>query len=635
MDRKGEIALAIPDSRFEVRRFGGEANDIFLAKYSGDEVNLLACENSMKAHVAKYAAKLENLNKHLRESEERFRAVTESASDAIVTIDEQGEIVYCNRGTEHIFGYSREELIGQARTGLLPERFRAAHRHGLARFLATGEARVIGKTVELVGMKKDGVEFPLELSLATYELSGRRFFTGFLHDITACKRAEEAIEDNTVLLQNVINASPDFTIVKDRNLRTTPCNDAVARAIGKRPQELYGKTDLENGWPRERVKGNPSKGIRGFEADDREALAGRTVHNPFDPANVGNDVFYFDTWKVPLRDAQGTIFGVLAVARDVTGRNKAEQALRESEEKFRDLFEKSSDLIQSAAADGSLLYVNRAWREALGYTDEEVKRLSIFEMIDPDALDHCKDAFMRVIAGEALTIETALLAKDGRKLLVEGSVNCQIAHGKPVSTRGIFRDVKQRKQADAMLHQLNVELRVLADANAISAESAVFQQAWRGVLPRLACRGGYAGALARGDLEPAPQRRSLPAADLHQCPARCAGQDQPLRGAVQRQQPAESARNPAARIVFARRADRHRQPRYVGRKPGARVGPRAARSPTAVADHGRHRSFQAVQRPLRPPGGGAIACGRWRRRLPTASTVPAIWRRITVARRLP
>ncbi|MEK7268823.1 MAG: PAS domain S-box protein [Nitrospirota bacterium] len=127
----------------------------------------------------------------LRESEEKFRAVAETALDAIVSAESRGYVTYFNKGAERIFGYSSDEVIGHSVTLLMPERFREAHRHGLERFLLMGEAHIIGKTVELAGTRKDGTEFPLELSLSFWKAAGQTFFTAIIHDITERKRLEE------------------------------------------------------------------------------------------------------------------------------------------------------------------------------------------------------------------------------------------------------------------------------------------------------------------------------------------------------------------------------------------------------------------------------------------------------------
>ncbi len=111
--------------------------------------------------------RLKQAEEVLKGSEERFRGMAEAAQDAIISADHQGNISYFNHGAERMFGYIGSEIVGQPLTLLMPERLCHAHREGLKRFLSTGEARVIGKPVELVGTRRDGTELPLELSLST------------------------------------------------------------------------------------------------------------------------------------------------------------------------------------------------------------------------------------------------------------------------------------------------------------------------------------------------------------------------------------------------------------------------------------------------------------------------------------
>jgi len=129
----------------------------------------------------------------LRASEERFRILAATANDAILSADRHGNITYFNPGAERIFGFASDEVIGRSLTALMPERFRDAHRTGLARYVATGEARVIGKTVELAGRRKDETEFPLELSLASWTQGAEVAFTAIIRDITARKEAEDTL----------------------------------------------------------------------------------------------------------------------------------------------------------------------------------------------------------------------------------------------------------------------------------------------------------------------------------------------------------------------------------------------------------------------------------------------------------
>jgi len=122
------------------------------------------------------------------------------------------------------------------------------------------------------------------------------------------------------------------------------------------------------------------------------------------------------------------------------------------EEQYRDLFENASDLIQGVDPEGKFLYVNRAWRETLGYGAEEVAALSVFDVVHPDCQQQCQNAFHRVMWGELLEgIEVEFVTKSGRTVILEGNANCRFVDGKPVSTRGIFRNITERKRVEAQV----------------------------------------------------------------------------------------------------------------------------------------------------------------------------------------
>jgi PAS domain S-box-containing protein len=125
------------------------------------------------------------------ESEIRLSSVLHSATDAIVLADSEGGIVSWNHAASKIFGYDSQEVIGRPLTVLIPDRYREAHRKGLARVQATGESKLVGKTIEIEGLRKDGAEFPLELSLSMWKTKGNTFFSGIIRDLTVRRRNEQ------------------------------------------------------------------------------------------------------------------------------------------------------------------------------------------------------------------------------------------------------------------------------------------------------------------------------------------------------------------------------------------------------------------------------------------------------------
>ena len=159
----------------------------------------------------------------------------------------------------------------------------------------------------------------------------------------------------------------------------------------------------------------------------------------------------------PIRTSKGFMVG--SIFRDITELKRTEEALRKSKERYRDLLDNANDLIQSINPDGHFLYVNNAWRKTLGYSKKEVAKLTLWDIIHPDYRLHCQEAFRTVMAGGTVgSIEAVFVARDGRLLTVEGNVNTRFKEGKVIATRGIFRDITERKRAERLLQEKNAEL---------------------------------------------------------------------------------------------------------------------------------------------------------------------------------
>jgi PAS domain S-box-containing protein len=166
--------------------------------------------------------------------ERRIRSIVDTASDAIITASADGRIVFVNRAAERMFERTAASLVGTRISNIMPERYRALHEAGLKRYIETGEAHVIGKTVELEAIRADGTEFPIELALASWTAREGQFFTGILRDISSRKAAEVALKRETgfvQLLQAVAVAANEATTLED----------ALARAL----EQVCAQT----GWP--------------------------------------------------------------------------------------------------------------------------------------------------------------------------------------------------------------------------------------------------------------------------------------------------------------------------------------------------------------------------------------------------
>ena len=151
-------------------------------------------DNGKLSKMIEYALDItdrKRMEKALRDSEIKFRSVTQSAIDAIISADKDGNIVFWNPSAQKMFGYQEHEVIGQPLTILMPEHLKEAHQKGLTSHVAAGDSRIINRTVEMVGLTKDGKEFPVELSIASWQAEGLQYYTGIIRDISERKQIEK------------------------------------------------------------------------------------------------------------------------------------------------------------------------------------------------------------------------------------------------------------------------------------------------------------------------------------------------------------------------------------------------------------------------------------------------------------
>jgi PAS domain S-box-containing protein len=176
----------------------------------------------------------------LKGSEARHRAITQSAHDAIITSDSAGLIVSWNRGAESMFGYSETEAVGQPMTRLMPARYHCAHLAGMHRIGIGAERRRAGEARELVGLRRDGSEFALEISIARWDAGNSWFVTGIVRDISARKKAQDAVSEQDDIHRSVLATSIDGYCMTDLQGRLLEVNDAYARLSGYAREELLG-----------------------------------------------------------------------------------------------------------------------------------------------------------------------------------------------------------------------------------------------------------------------------------------------------------------------------------------------------------------------------------------------------------
>jgi diguanylate cyclase (GGDEF)-like protein/PAS domain S-box-containing protein len=398
----------------------------------------------------------------LIQSETRFRSLVETASDAIINIDQAGQVVFWNRAAETIFGYSAEEVIGKQLDRIMPEKLQAAHHQGLLRAVLTGESHIIGKTVELTGLRKDGREFPLALSLATWQIGEDVFFTGIGRDISEQRLVENALIEERNLLVTLMDNVPDMIYFKDTQSRFIRANQAQARRFGLNdPAQMVGKTDFDL-FGEEHAQS-------AYEDEQAIIRSGQPlVAKEEKEVFLDGHTLWVSTTKMPLRTQQGQIVGTFGISRDITERKLSDEALRESEERLRSLYENVPTGIYRTSQDGQILMANPALVRMLGYeTFEELSQRNLAaDYYEPE---YPRQEFQKRIErdGEVRGLESAWKRKDGSLLYVQESAYLvQNEDHQPFYYEGTVEDISERIRVEEALRKSESSLQAILHSTA-------------------------------------------------------------------------------------------------------------------------------------------------------------------------
>jgi PAS domain S-box-containing protein len=386
----------------------------------------------------------------LQDSEERFKAISASAQDAIVMTDSEGLVTFWNAAAERIFGYASQDALGQAVHRLIiPQRFHEDCRGAMDSFktLAIELGNTVGTTVEFHAVKKDGTEFLVELSLSAVKLKDGWNSIAIVRDITERKQAEKALARERNLLRTLIDNMPDFIFVKDTQSRFVVNNRAHLHALRAASQEeVLGKTDIDI---------FPQELAAQYYADEQALVqSGQPLVSREEPyRDQAGEERWLSTTKVPLRDSQGRVEGLVGISRDITHRKQAEQALRESEERYQRLFNSMTEGFavheiicdaEGKPCDYRFLEVNPAFETLTGLKKEDVLGKTVLEIL-PGTEPFWIETYGRV----ALSGEPAHFEQYSGAL----SRHYQVSAYRPAERRFacVFIDITERKQAEEAL----------------------------------------------------------------------------------------------------------------------------------------------------------------------------------------
>lgn len=307
---------------------------------------------------------------------------------------------------------------------------------------------------------------------------------GTVQDITEQMLTELELRRTRDLLQAILDSTPDWIFVKDTEHRFLLANKGFAAALGVTPADMIGCPDTEF-WPPELCEGDPARGIRGFHQDDRDALSGRFIHNPYDPASdAQGNLRIFDTLKGPLRDEDGRIYGVLAYARDVTERSETEKKIRALNETLEErvrrrtielevertfiqtVLDTAGALVLVVDARGGIIRVNRALCQATGLPPEALMAQPAIDMLVPaDLRADLYDLLSRLVeSGESEQLEIPVRGADGGLRVVDWTISpIMDADGRAEYLVAAGMDVTMRQITERALRENEQLLREVAD----------------------------------------------------------------------------------------------------------------------------------------------------------------------------
>ncbi|MGA7696627.1 MAG: PAS domain S-box protein, partial [Candidatus Sulfotelmatobacter sp.] len=402
-----------------------------------------------------------NLNGNM-EGDAKYRGLLEAAPDAMVVVDQVGEIVLVNVQAEKQFGYRRDELVGQKVKNIIPEGFAERLVSDATRSAADALAQQIGMGIELSGRRKDGSEFPIEMMLSPLESAEGILVTAAIRNISARKAAEAHLVQMESRYRGLLEAAPDAMVVVNQRGEILLVNVQAEKKFGYRRDELIGqkvKDIIPEGFA-ERLIADAARSTADALAQHMGTgieLSGR---------RKDGSEFPIEIMLSPLESAEGIL--VTAAIRNISARKDAEKHLAQMEGRYRGLLEAAPDAMVVVNQGGEIVLVNVQAEKQFGYPRDElvgqkVKNIipeGFAERLISDATRSAADALAQQIG---MGIELSGRRKDGSEFPIEIMLS-PLESAEGILVTAAIRNISGRRAAEKHLVQMEGRYRGLLEA---------------------------------------------------------------------------------------------------------------------------------------------------------------------------
>ncbi len=405
-------------------------------------------------------------------SEARYRGLLEAAPDAMVIADKDGRIVLVNGRAEALFGYGREELVGQLVEIFLPNCYRTTHPAHRESYVADAKARRMAVGLELRARRKDGSEFPVEISLAPLESADGILVTAAIRDISVRKAADRHLAQMESRYRGLLEAAPDAMVIADQDGRIVLVSGRTEALFGYARDELVGQ--LVEVFLPGRYRATHPGHREGYVANAKARRMG--VGLELHARRKDGSEFPVEISLAPLETAEGIL--VTAAIRDISVRKAADRHLVQMEARYRGLLEAAPDAMVVVDQGGEIVLLNVQAEKQFGYRRDELLGQKVTNIIPEgfaerliaDALRPAEEALAQHIGGG---LELSGRRKSGSQFPIEIMLSPLESSDGMLVTAAI-RDITTRKKAEAHLKAEAMLLEKVGELNRSNEELAQF-----------------------------------------------------------------------------------------------------------------------------------------------------------------